>query len=144
MSWIDLHEGILEEFAERQGLHSLADSFASGFGTTISNVGLYEERKNAGECVDCGKHIDGERVRCESCKIKNQKTVDTCRARNVKPGACRQCGRTLDADKRQCAKCLVKANTQAKSYYEANKDRVLAKAKEKRAAARAANSLELS
>ena len=136
MSWIDLHEGILEEFSERQGLHSLADSFASGFGTTISNVGLYEERKNAGECVDCGKHIDGERVRCESCKIKNQQTVDPNRKRNVKPGTCRQCSKPLDTDKRQCSGCLAKALVQAKSYYEANKDRVLAKAKEKRSAAR--------
>lgn len=144
MSWIDLHEGILEEFAERQGLHNLADSFASGFGTTISSVGLYEERKFAGECVDCGTLKSSGGVRCKSCKIKSQKNVDTRRSRNVKPGACRQCGRALDTDKLQCSPCLSKALTQAKSYYEANKDRVLAKAKEKRAASRAANSLELS
>ena len=136
MSWIDLHEGILEEFSERQGLHALSDSFASGFGTTISNAGLYEERKNAGECVDCGTHVDGEHVRCKACKIKNQQTVDTRRKKNVKPGTCRQCSKPLDTDKLQCSGCLAKALAQAKSYYEANKDRVLAKAKEKRLAAR--------
>lgn len=131
MAWLDLEEGILEEFSEYSARYYLADAFASKFGVHISNAGLNEERRTSGECVDCGKFTGG-RARCKTCSKLSDGEVRAYRERKKLIGKCRQCSRYVAPGKTQCAECLSKANTQASSYYEKNKAHVLEKAKEKR------------
>jgi hypothetical protein len=130
MAWLDLGREILEEFSECQGLHILADALKNRIGTTETNAGLYRERKNDGECVDCGGVPIAGHVRCKVCKIKN-KRGDTGK-KEVKAGVCRRCRGDAAPGEQQCEACRAKSLAEATSYYKANKTRVLEKAKEKR------------
>jgi hypothetical protein len=102
MSWLDLEEGVLEEFSVRSStiLESLGAEFAQRFVHTIVRVGSRHPAGHSNECA-CG-----EPTRMNSSTCSRRCTQSRRRKERAEMGVCIICGR-LPAKKtaQQCIIC---------------------------------------
>jgi hypothetical protein len=119
MSWLDLEEGILEEFAARTPdigvTHAeLVSSFRVVEGVDIANARSRECKAGMtrrGLCTDCGKESDRkDKLQCKKCAdVRNARWRER-HSKHQKPkpgGLCAVCGivveRTADTCSKRCA-----------------------------------------
>lgn len=82
---------------------------------------MYYKRKEAGLCVECGKPLDGEKLKCRDCRERinaNRKELAHWYQDN---GICPECRQNnLMGDERVCPECSAKRYSQRIARYNAN------------------------
>lgn len=82
---------------------------------------MYYKRKEAGLCVECGKPLNGEKLKCRDCRERinaNRKELAHWYQDN---GICPKCRHNnLMGDERVCPECSAKRYSQRISRYNAN------------------------
>lgn len=89
---------------------------------------MYYKRKEAGLCVECGKPLNGEKLKCRDCRERinaNRKELVHWYQDN---GICPECRKNnLVGDERVCPECSAKRYSQVIARYNANPEEFKAK-----------------
>lgn len=82
---------------------------------------MYYKRKEAGLCIECGKPLNGEKLKCRDCRERinaNRKELVRWYQDN---GICPECRQNnLMGDERVCPECSAKIYSQRIARYNAN------------------------
>lgn len=89
---------------------------------------MYYKRKEAGLCVECGKPLNGEKLKCRDCQERinaNRKELAHWYQDN---GICPECRHNnLMGDERVCPECSAKRYSQRIARYNANPEKFKAR-----------------
>ena len=78
----------------------------------------YARRKEAGQCVKCGRKTKNNHAYCGIClaRRRNKQSSEILRSERVSNGLCYFCGEPLDRDGRSCTKCAERCTETIAKY----------------------------
>src|SRR5688572_17707893 len=111
MAFLDLAEGILEEFSGAQGAGGIAPyrefNARNGYHPCWTDSEKYATAKAEHKCPKCRKPMEGDRVHCKNCVTATVECRKRRRTRLRADGLC-ACGAERDCEKTRCARCRAK------------------------------------
>ncbi len=86
----------------------------------VSKTELYQRRRHAGQCVQCGVAAGGK-SKCALCAEKDKTARQQRRARRKSAGVCTACGQAAKEGRALCQLCIDKRSKVSMKRYHRNK-----------------------